>query len=410
MILGVIADDFTGAGDIAGVLTDAGMRTALLPSVADVAACRHDAGVVALKTRSIPADDAVLASLHALSALREAGCRQILFKYCSTFDSTPAGNIGPVAQALVEALGTPAAIVCPAFPANGRTVYQGHLFVGDLLLSDTGMRHHPITPMIDSDIRRWLRHQTEMAVGHVALNTVRQGSIAIRDALARAQGLVVIDAVDDVDLMAIGQAVADAPLITGGSAIAQGLPANYRAAELIDAAPAARLRVEGAAIVLAGSCSTATNAQVAHYRRDHPAYAIDVARLLAGDPVADEARAFAHDHADAAPLIYSTVTPDRLTSDTEAPGVAAAVIETLIADLAIDAVARGARRIVVAGGETSGAVVEALAPGPLRVGPSIAPGIPSLFTRSGQGLALKSGNFGNDDFFDHALRVLEGRA
>lgn len=409
MILGVIADDFTGAGDIAGILTGAGMRTALLPSVADIATCDHDAGVVALKTRSIPTADAVRASLHALSALRDAGCRQILFKYCSTFDSTAAGNIGPVAQALAQALGTPAAIVCPAFPANGRTVYQGHLFVGDVLLSETGMRHHPITPMTDSDIRRWLRHQTTMPVEHIAVDTVRRGADAIRAAMAKASGLIVVDALDDGDLMAIGQAVADAPLVTGGSAIAQGLPANYRAAGLIDAAPSPSPHVDGAAIVLAGSCSTATNAQVAHYRRDHPAYAINVTRLLAGEPVAVEALAFARANAGAAPLLYSTVTPDLLTADPSAPGAAAAAVETLIADLAVEAVVRGVRRIVVAGGETSGAVVEALSPGPMRVGTSIAPGVPSLYTEGGQGLALKSGNFGGDDFFEHALRVLEGR-
>lgn len=405
MMLGVIADDFTGAADVAGILTDAGMQTALLPSIGDVAECRHDAGVIALKSRSVPASEAVEQSLAALSALRSAGCRQVLFKYCSTFDSTTDGNIGPVAEALAEALGASGVVVCPAFPANGRTVYQGHLFVGDALLSNTGMRHHPLTPMTESDIRRWLRLQCRGAVGHVDLHGVRAGAEALRTVLAGETGLVVVDAIDDSDLRTIGRAVADAGLVTGGSAVAQGLPDNFRRAGLIGAPADENLSVSGPAIVLAGSCSVATNAQVARYRQDHPAYAIDVARLLRGEPVAEEAKTFAARHADAAPLIYSTVLPDGLATDPRA----AAAVERLIAELALNAVVHGVVRLVIAGGETSGAVVEALAPGPLSVGRPIAPGVPSLFAR-GLGLALKSGNFGGEDFFDGALAILEGGA
>lgn len=405
MILGVIADDFTGAGDVAGVLATAGMRTSLMPSIADIAACDCDAGVVALKTRSVPAAEAVARSLEALGALRAAGCRQILFKYCSTFDSTPQGNIGPVAEALADALGARGVVVCPAFPANRRTLYQGHLFVGDTLLSDSGMRDHPLTPMIDSDIRRWLVRQSRGPVGHVSLDMVREGADAIRGALSREPGLVVVDAIEDDDLRAIGRAVDGSPLVTGGSAIAQGLPANFRNAGLIDAWPQDVHATPGPAIVLAGSCSTATNAQVARYRAAHPAYAIDVARLIAGEPVAQEARTFAARHVDAAPLIYSTVAAAGLTRDPAAAGV----VETLIAGLARDAVARGVVRIVVAGGETSGAVIEALAPGPLSAGRMIAPGVPALRT-GGLALALKSGNFGDGDFFATALAILEGSA
>ncbi|WP_445192399.1 3-oxo-tetronate kinase [Sphingomonas sp. Tas61C01] len=408
MILGVIADDFTGAGDVAGILAGAGMRTALLPTIEDVAACREDAGVVALKTRSVPVAEAVARSLAALEALRAAGARQILFKYCSTFDSTAQGNIGPVAEALALALGARGVVVCPAFPANGRTLYHGHLFVGDQLLSESGMRHHPLTPMTDSDIRRWLAAQSRGAIAHVALATVRQGADAVRRALDEVKGLVVVDAIDDMDLRSIGRAVRDAPLVTGGSAIAQGLPDNFREAGMIGAAVADDRIVSGPAILLAGSCSTATNAQVARYATDAPSHAIDVERLMAGEPVDQEARAFAVRHAAAAPLIYSTVAPAGLTRDESNAGIVAAMVERLIADLAADAVARGTRRLVVAGGETSGAVVERLAPGPLSVGRSIAPGVPLLYAGD-LALALKSGNFGGEDFFKDALAVIEGR-
>ena len=285
MILGVIADDFTGAGDIALILSKAGMTTALLTTPNAIADCTADAGVVALKTRSIDAGEAVAQSLDVLARLRAAGCRQIVFKYCSTFDSTPTGNIGPVAEALAAALVATGVVVCPSFPANGRTVYQGHLFVGDTLLSESGMRDHPITPMTDSDIRRWLRRQTTVDVGHVPLTTVRAGAMAIEAALALESGLVVVDAMNDDDLKAIGQAVRDAPLVTGGSAIAQGLPANFFAEGLAAAAgPVGRVN-QGDALLLAGSCSQATNAQVARYARQGPAFAVDVGRLLAGDAI-----------------------------------------------------------------------------------------------------------------------------
>lgn len=403
MILGVIADDFTGAGDAALVLSDAGMETALLPRIPDVPACGADAGVVALKTRSVEPDRAVSQSLEALEALRAAGCRQILFKYCSTFDSTPRGNIGPVAEALARALGVTGVVVCPAFPANGRTLFQGNLFVGDVPLAESGMRHHPVTPMTDSDLRRWLRRQCTGPVGHVPLQTVRRGADAVCGALAAEPGLAVVDAVEDADLLTIGRALRDAPLVTGGSAVAQGLPANFRQAGLIGAPRRAWPVNRGDALVLAGSCSEATNAQVARYREGAPALALDVARLVAGDPVLEEAQAFAARHRAEAPLIHSTVAPDRLTRD----GAAAGAVETVLAALAANAAARGVTRLVVAGGETSGAVVQALDTGPLGVGPAIAPGVPAL--RAGElSLALKSGNFGGTDFFAHALAVLGG--
>ena len=435
MRLGCIADDFTGAGDIANTLSGGGMRTRLFIGAAAVdsgcdagvdSGCDAgvdggcDAGVVALKTRSIPAADAVAQSLMALTALRAAGAEQIVFKYCSTFDSTRAGNIGPVAEALAAALGARGVVVCPAFPATGRTVYQGHLFVGDRLLNETGMAAHPLTPMTDPDIRRWLGHQTAEAPGHVGLATVRAGSAAIRAALAASAAvLVVVDAASEDDLRAIAAAVAGAPLVTGASGIAIGLPANFgvrgggadRAGIAGDANRAA-IAADGPALLLAGSCSTTTQAQVAAYTASNPAFEVDIERLLNGEPVLDEALVFAAAHA--APLIYSTAAPDRVAAAQARHGEAraAAAVETLFGALARAGVMRGVRRLVVAGGETSGAVVGALELAGLDVGAEIAPGVPMLGARLADGsvlaLALKSGNFGAPDFLARAVRMLGG--
>ena len=414
MILGCIADDFTGAGDVANTLAREGMRTRLFVGAqGPFAAC--DAGVIALKTRSVPAAQAVAQSLAAAERLLEAGCRQILFKYCSTFDSTPDGNIGPVADALAARLNVRGVVVCPAFPATGRTVYQGHLFVGDRLLSESGMERHPLTPMTDPDIRRWLARQVGGPVAHVAHATVTQGPAAIRAALLRAEAvLAVVDALSEADLRAIGEAAADAPLVTGGSGVALGLPANFRRAGLPLEGGSAFTPARGAALVLSGSCSAATRAQVARYAGHHPALEIDVDALMAGAPVAAEAAAFAQTHADAAPLIYSSAVPERVAAAQARHGreASAAAVEALFGTLARDAVARGVSRIVAAGGETSGAVVSALDVRALDVGPEIDPGVPVLSTAAGGGeglaLALKSGNFGDADFLERAVRMLAG--
>jgi len=403
MILGCIADDFTGAGDIASILTTAGMRTSVVTRVDAIAKVESDAAVVALKTRSIPAADAVRQTLAALAELRAAGCRQIVFKYCSTFDSTPNGNIGPVAEALAMALDVTGVVVCPAFPANGRTVYQGNLFVGDVPLSESGMRHHPITQMTDSDIRRWLQRQTRVAIGHVRHEVVRQGRAAIAAALASGERLMIVDAIDDDDLLSIGAAVRGAPLVTGGSALAQALPANFE--DVVLSPVWSTRRNDGPAIVLAGSCSIATNAQVARYRARHPTYAVPMDRLMRGDPLVAEIDAFASSQVGAAPLVYSTASPDAVTTDRN--GAIAAAIERLLADVALAAIARGVSRLVIAGGETSGAIVSAIGADVMDVGATIAPGVPMLYAGP-LSLALKSGNFGQEDFFERAVAQLEG--
>ncbi|MFZ2649564.1 MAG: 3-oxo-tetronate kinase, partial [Burkholderiaceae bacterium] len=272
IVLGVIADDFTGATDVAGMLVGAGMRTLLTIGVPEVGLPEADAVVVALKSRTVPAGEAVAQSLGALNWLRGAGARRFYFKYCSTFDSTPRGNIGPVTDALMEALETDFTIACPAFPVNGRTIYRGHLFVGDQLLSDSGMRNHPLTPMRDSNLVRVLQAQMASRVGLLHHDAVKQGVAAVTQSIAalRAQGVRVgvADAIADADLHVLAQACADLPLLTAASGLALGLPGVYRQRGWLDPDPqAGRLdRMVGSCAVIAGSCSTATNAQVDAWR------------------------------------------------------------------------------------------------------------------------------------------------
>ncbi|WP_299280968.1 3-oxo-tetronate kinase [uncultured Tateyamaria sp.] len=410
MKLGCIGDDFTGSSDLANTLAKEGMRTTQYTGVPS-----HDAdpsveaGVVALKSRSIAPQEAVRKSLEALDWLRAQGCTQFFFKYCSTFDSTPDGNIGPVADALAEALDAHQVIVCPAFPGTGRSVYQGHLFVKDVLLSESGMQNHPLTPMTDSDLRRWLAAQSRHTVGHVGVEAVFQGADAIATALAaqRAAGHrhIVVDAIRDADLRAIGAAARDLPLITGGSGVALGLPANFGCV-----AGAVPWRgQEGRAIAVSGSCSTATRAQVAQHALTHP-----TREIIAADVI--EGRLSAQDMTDwlleqtGVPLAYSSADPEevRRVQDRFGRDRAAAALEGFFAEVAQLARARGAARIITAGGETSGAVVEGLGLTTLEIGPEIDPGVPALRAGSDLVVALKSGNFGAPDFFAKANGVLAG--
>ncbi|MBS0222833.1 MAG: four-carbon acid sugar kinase family protein [Proteobacteria bacterium] len=416
-ILGIIADDFTGATDIAGMLVKGGMRTlqtigipakGLIPD--DV-----DAVVVALKTRSIAAGEAVAQSLDALKALQAAGCKRFFFKYCSTFDSTDRGNIGPVGDALLDALKAKQAIYCPAFPENGRTIFFGHLFVGELLLSDTHMRHHPLTPMTDASLVRVLARQTKHKVGLVPLKQVQAGSASLRaalDALA-ADGVrhVVVDAVADTDLGIIGEAVGDDPLVTGGSGVALGLPAAYRRRKLLahrsgaDALP----KAEGAAAVLAGSCSAATLGQIANFKGAH--LALDTDAICRGEPVGERALDWARGKLGDGPILLSASgKPEAVKALQAKYGVEASsqAIEKTMAMLARGLVDAGVGRLVVAGGETSGAVVGALDVTALRIGPEIDPGVPwtASVGKKPLLLALKSGNFGAPDFFTRAFARL----
>lgn len=423
MLIGVIADDFTGASDIANTLAkglpgQGGLRTAQYLGVPDHAASRDvDAGVVSLKSRSIPAGEAVAQSLDALRWLLAQGCEQIVLKYCSTFDSTPEGNIGPVGEALAGALGVCGVVVCPAFPAAGRTLYQGHLFVHDRLLNESGMEHHPLNPMSDADIRRWLRRQTTSPVGLVCRDVVRRGPAAVRDALAAAaakgETLAVVDAIEDEDLVTIARAVAEAKLVTGGSGIALGLPANFLDRGRASVGVAQFPSVGGPEAILVGSCSGATRGQVEHHAKNHPVLAIDVDAVMAGSLDAAALSDFLLGHAGKAPLVYSSGSPQEVKRKQDFYGRErlAHRLDLLFAQTALRLVAGGVRRLVVAGGETSGAVVSALDLGALRIGPEIDPGVPVLVSEGLDpiGLALKSGNFGAVDFFTKALVRIEGQ-
>ena len=413
-ILGIIADDFTGATDIAGMLVKNGMRTIQTIGVPPQGTIPDDvdAVVVALKTRSIAAKDAIAESLDALKALQAAGCVRFFFKYCSTFDSTDKGNIGPVGDALLDALGGKQAIYCPAFPENGRTIFFGHLFVGDLLLSDTHMRHHPLNPMTDSSLVRVLARQTKHKVGLVPLKQVQAGSATLRAALDKhaADGVrhVIVDAVADTDLGIIGEAVGDDALVTGGSGVALGLPAAYRRRGLLahksgaDALP----KVGGAAAVLAGSCSAATLGQIANFKGAH--LALDTDAICRGDPVGAQALAWAKGKLGNGPILLSASDKPEAVKALQAKyGVekSSHAIEATMAELAKGLVAAGVGRLVVAGGETSGAVVGALDVTALRIGPEIDPGVPWTASVGDRPLllALKSGNFGAPDFFNKAF-------
>lgn len=410
--IGAIADDLTGATDLAIVLTAAGFRTAVVPGeavsgVLPPAADGTDAVVVALKSRTAPPAEAVAGSLAALSALRAHGCDRILFKYCSTFDSTPGGNIGPVADALLDALGAPWTVVAPAFPANGRTVYRGHLFVGDDPLDESPMRDHPLTPMRDSSLPRLLAPQVRGgagAVGLVALPAVTAGPAALRAALdgqaAAGARHVVVDAVCDADLVTLVEATADLPLLTGGSAVAQGLAGPHAAAEA--AIPAAG---DGPRVVLSGSASQATRAQVRAGAAAGRGIRLDPAALRrdpAGTHRAVAEEALACSPADGPVVVYATGDDGDLSGPEAAP-----LFEEALGAVARLLVERGVRRLVVAGGETSGAVVAALGVRGLVVGPRLDPGVAWARAERGPGeeplgLVLKSGNFGGADLFVRA--------
>ncbi|MEM8730077.1 MAG: 3-oxo-tetronate kinase [Pseudomonadota bacterium] len=410
MKLGCIGDDFTGSSDLANTLAKQGMRVVQYAGIpTEEAAPDVEAGVVSLKSRSIDPAEAVAQSLEALGWLRAQGCTQFFFKYCSTFDSTPAGNIGPVADALADELNAHGVIVCPAFPGTGRSIYQGHLFVADNLLNESGMQNHPLTPMTDPDIRRWLSLQSKYEVGHVPAQTVFAGAQAIASALgdqtAAGKRHIVVDAIRDADLMDIGRAAAGLALVTGGSGVALGLPANFGCRP-------GRPDWQGQAgpcLAISGSCSVATRAQVKAHASRHPAREVLAEDIIEGRITAQDILDWALQAADL-PLVYSSADPSVVATVQERFGrdVSARAIETFFADLATRAVAAGVQRVITAGGETSGAVVEALDVQNLAIGPEIDPGVPALRATGSLVLALKSGNFGEVNFFEKAAKVLAG--
>lgn len=372
-----------------------------------------EAGIVALKTRTIAVEDAVSRSLAALEWLKAQGCEQFLFKYCSTFDSTPEGNIGPVIDALADALDATRVIVCPAFPSLNRSIYAGHLFVGDKLLSESGMENHPLTPMTDPDLRRWLSLQSRSKVGHVPAATILKGRAAIKAALdsehETGARLIVTDTIQDGDLIEIGAAAAELPLLTGGSGIALGLPMNFRASGKIGESGTSWAGLSGSCVAISGSCSTATREQVALHSKTHPTLEVTAESVMSGTMTPEAAADWAKEHRDDLPLIYSSTDPETVKKAQDMFGKLeiANRIEHFLATTACLLADAGFTNIVSAGGETSGAVVEALKVDAMEIGPEIDPGVPAL-KASGRdlALALKSGNFGRAAFFAHAAEIL----
>ena len=409
MVLGCIADDFTGATDLANNLVRAGMRVVLTVDVpAESDRVDADAVVVALKSRTVPAATAVEQSLRACRWLRQRGARQIYFKICSTFDSTAAGNIGPVIEALMDELECDFSIATPAFPENGRTVVHGHLFLGDTLLSESGMRHHPLTPMTDAKLVRVLQSQLNPGkarkVGLIDYRTVTQSAEAIQKRIGELKtegiAIAIVDALSDEDLGRLGEALRNSSFLTAGSGLGGSLPRNWGfSPQNLASLPPAR----GLKAILAGSCSVATNAQVQNFiRNGGEAYALQPAHLAADlEMQIAEVLAWAdacwRTEAALPLLVYSTAEPEKV-NPAHAP-----VIEETMAALARAFVKRGVGSLVVAGGETAGICVQALDIKQIQIGQQIDPGVPWCYAGEGLHLALKSGNFGSPDFFSKAF-------
>ncbi len=420
IVLGCIADDYTGASDLASMLSMNGLRTVLAIGVPREATAlpETDAVVIALKTRSIEPARAVAQSLEAEGWLRTRGVAHVLFKICSTFDSTDRGNIGPVLDALRARAGAGIVLVNPSFPENGRAVFQGHLFVGETLLQESSLKDHPLNPMRDSNLVRVLARQSAHPVALVPLAVVEEGPAAVHAALAHAAadgaGAAIADSVAPRHLDVIAEAALTAAVSVGasglGSSLARLLAARGARAGAM-APPDAT--ATGTAVILAGSCSAATLRQIEQVRGEIPCLRLDVARLLESDAAVSTARDWALAHIGDGPvLIASSDTPASVRALQRTHGAAGVghVVEQALASIAEALVAAGVGRLVVAGGETSGAVVDRLGLEAFRIGSSIAPGVPILHTvgrrHAGLALVLKSGNFGGEDFFRQSLRRL----
>ena len=412
---GAIADDFTGASDLAALLSRSGVEVRLRLGVPAGPANETAAfEIIALKSRTCPIEEAVAESLAALAWLKQAGAKRFFFKYCSTFDSTHEGNIGPVAEALMKALETKQTIYCPAFPENGRTIFMGNLFVGQQPLAESPMKDHPLTPMRDSNLMRLLDSQTKHAVGLADRLMVAKGKDALKGHLQAAsqagKAHMIIDAVADSDLDIIASACQDMPLLTGGSALAMPLPSLYREQGFIALADYQMNlpHLPQAAIILSGSCSAMTRQQVDAYQG--PSFKLNPLELAEKGANAAKDWLANQDFA-RAPLIYATSAPEEVREVQDQLGVdkAGHIIEQALSDLACVAYNKKVRRFVVAGGETSGAVAKALKIDNLLIGEEITAGVPWCFAQTDEdpfAITLKSGNFGSVDFFNEALSRL----
>lgn len=412
--IGVIADDFTGATDIASFLVLNGLKTVQLCGVTDdLTPPDAQAIVISHKSRSCPVKDALSEVETSLKWLKKHNCKQIYFKYCSTFDSTKEGNIGPVTDFLMEQLNTDFTVISPALPVNGRAVFKGYLFVGDTLLEESGMRNHPITPMTDSSLVRLMEAQSNGKCGVIDVYTIRKGVDAIKDRIAtlKQEGFkyAVADAIDENDLILQGEAFKDLALVTGGSGLAIGLArANCEQDSSIEEAQKLGYPQGKKAVVLSGSCSLMTNKQVKFYQNHAPSKLVEVDALLNNgtdvNQYIDSFVCFVKDHLDdeLAPLIYATANKDDLSRIQSQYGVQASseAVEKFFAELSKRLKDIGVERFIVAGGETSGIVTKSLEVQGFYIGPAIAPGVPWVRSiNSSISLTLKSGNFGQEDFF-----------
>lgn len=413
MSLGVIADDFTGATDIAGFLVENGMRTVLLNGLPENATqVAADAVVIGLKSRSCPPEQAASESVDALRYLQAQGLKQFYFKYCSTFDSTEQGNIGPVTDALLAALGASFTIVCPALPVNGRTVFNGHLFVYGEPLNESGMENHPVTPMQDSSVLRLMQRQSQGACALVNYQVIEQGPAAVSAEFARLQHegkrYAVVDTFNDRHLRTLAEATRTLKLVTGGSGLAAGIARNC-AGEASDRAQANAqgLPQHAPTVVLSGSCSLMTNRQVARYRTIAPHFLVEVSACLDDPNYVSQVFDWVTSHLDGryAPMVYATAETQKLKAIQTQYGaaIASAAVERFFAQLAQRLQHSGVQNFIVAGGETSGTVTRSLGVTGFHIGAQIAPGVPWVRSLDGAlALALKSGNFGDYRFFEQA--------
>ncbi|MEF1310133.1 four-carbon acid sugar kinase family protein [Vibrio mytili] len=418
MKIGVIADDFTGATDAASFIVAGGLSAIQvngLPALVDEQTLSEyqqaQAIVVALKSRSCPTEQAISESITACRWLKEQGCTLIYFKYCSTFDSTESGNIGPVIDALMQELNCKQTLISPALPVNGRTVYMGHLFVYQQLLSESGMRNHPITPMTDSNLARLIESQS---TGQASLLTHKDYA-SHEQAQIKLESLdrkyVVCDAIDDSDLKLLGQLSLTYPLVTGSSGLVGAIAAaiaQKQKVESVPYCPAKGLR----GLVISGSCSEMTNKQVAEYKRHAPSLKLEIAKCIESENYIDNVEQWVLDATNTNeqwfPLVYATVLPDELQEIKASYGSQASVaVENLFSQLIQRLKSHNFKVIISAGGETSGTVVRSLGSEVFSIGKTISPGVPWVRSlEDNTALALKSGNFGDERFFLQAQEMM----
>jgi len=421
MFLGVIADDFTGATDIAGFLVNNGLPTVQLNGVPDFTLPDSvQAVVISLKSRSCPAEEAVSLSLNALRYCKRIGCSQFFFKYCSTFDSTAQGNIGPVTDAFLKELGADFTVVCPSLPVNGRTVYNGYLFVNGVPLNESGMRNHPLNPMLDANLMRLMDAQSSGKSGNVPTSVIARGTEAVKEHFEtlRAQGVsyAVTDTLMDSDLDTLAQALLGMPLVTGGSGLGGALARLYaRHVEKTAAATDLGLPIGGKIVLMSGSCSEMTNRQVAAYKARAAFHQVSVERCLqdaAGYANEMAALVMTASPATLPPLVSATVSPAELADIQKRFGIAASshALELFFAHLAVRLREAGYDHFITAGGETSSVISQALKVKGFYIGPQISPGVPWVRAIGEPlSLALKSGNFGDEQFFFAALEHISAQ-